>query len=101
MAIVLCFAAWYLWVVNLYIHFAADEFFARTKWNPQTYTPFVRSLGVVILGADAILFYVGITQQMGGIFGGAIISFSGIIATIAYVGVIIFISFVTVNLERS
>jgi hypothetical protein len=100
-SVLLLWAVWYLWTVNLWILFAGPDFFARTRWDPETYTKFVRGLGVVILGADAILFYVGMTQQMGGMFGGGGLSLSALLATVAYVGVIIFVSFVSVNLERS
>lgn len=96
-SIFLFIAVWYLWVVNLRAYLGDADVFNRSGWNPEAYRRFVLRLGVVVLGADAILFYIAITQQ--GWFGNRF-SFTALVATVIYVAVIIFVSFVSVNLER-
>jgi len=88
---------WYLWVVNLRAYLGDEDVFNHSGWNPETYRRFVLRLGVVVLGADAILFYIAITQQG---WSGNRFSFTALVATVIYLAVIIFVSFVSVNLER-
>jgi hypothetical protein len=97
----LLIAVWYLWTVMMWIWFAPNQFFARTGWEPEKYTRFVFALAIVILSADALLFYAGMVQEMGGLFGGAVISIPAILATVAYMSALIFVSFVSVNLQRT
>jgi hypothetical protein len=54
-------------------------------------------LGFVILGADILLFYVAMTYSG---WGESEFSFSAFLATIAYVGVLIFVSYVSIRLGR-
>ena len=52
----------------------------------------------VILGADAYFFYLAIIETG---WGGTAISFTAILATAAYVVVLLFVSLVSVNLKES
>lgn len=54
-------------------------------------------LGVTILFADAILFYISMTQLE---WGGTGFSFSALISTVAYTAVVVFISYVAVELKE-
>ncbi len=56
----------------------------------------VVALGCVILGADAVLFYFAMTQ-MG--WGASVFSFSALVASAAYVGVLIFVSWISITLH--
>jgi len=53
-------------------------------------------LGTAILGADAVLFYYAMAQMS---WGGSALSFSALVATAAYVGVLVFVSWVSVKLS--
>lgn len=97
MAIMLLFAVWHLWCVILRISLGANDVLARSGWDPVAYGRFVMGLGIVVLGADMILFYIALAYME---WGRPAFSFPAIIGTIAYVGVIIFVSFMTVNLHR-
>lgn len=66
-------------------------------FDPDNYFRLVATLAVVILGADAFLFFYSVTQM--GWTGGEI-SFTAILVTAAYVAVLIFVSFVSVNLRQ-
>ena len=56
----------------------------------------VVSLGSGILFADAVLFYYAMTQMT---WGQGVISFAGLVATVAYVGVLVFVSWMSVKLN--
>lgn len=99
MALFLLFAVWYSWVVNIRLLFAPHEFTARTGWILENYRWFVQILSITILVADALLFYCSMIQQ--GVWGSnAIFSFSALLATVCYTAILVFTSFVTVNLEE-
>jgi hypothetical protein len=54
------------------------------------------ALGGAILVADAVLFYSAVTQMT---WGGSALSFSALVATAAYVGIVVFVSWVSVKLN--
>lgn len=56
----------------------------------------VVGLGCLILGADSVLFYYAMTQ-MG--WGNSVFSFSAFVAAGAYVGVLVFVSYMSVKLN--
>lgn len=101
MSIILLFAVWYLWLKLMVILFDGHHFFRRNPWNPATYTRVIAALAILILGADAALFYYAMTQQMGFMTAKTTLSIPALLATAAYVGVLVFISFVSFNLEHS
>jgi hypothetical protein len=101
LATILFIAVWYLIGINIRIFFAPKEFFLRTGWNPQHFTLFAHAIGGVMLMIDALCFYLGIVDQLGGAFGGSGFSIMGVLAAIAYTGVLVVLSFIGVNLERS
>ena len=53
-------------------------------------------LGSAILGTDAVLFYYAMTQMT---WGASVLSFSALVATAAYVGVLVFVSWMSVKLN--
>lgn len=64
------------------------------EWSQEQ--KLVVALGSAILFADAVLFYYAMTQMT---WGESSISFAGLVATTAYVGVLIFVSWATVKLN--
>ncbi|QDT43496.1 hypothetical protein Pan241w_35970 [Gimesia alba] len=94
-ALFLMIAVWFLWGKVLQMWLVSD--FAGPGWNSESYAMLVYILAFTILGADMILFYSAVTQ-MG--WSGSSFSFSAVIATAAYVGVLIFVSFVSLNLYQ-
>lgn len=98
LAIFVLFAVFYLWDRILELWLESDEEFDDRGWNPEAHRRLVVVLGTVILGADACLFYVAMTQ-IG--WRGTTFSFSALLATAAYLAVLIFVSFVSINLRKS
>lgn len=97
MSVFLLVAVWWLWEQVLKVFLSTDALFENCGWNPEAYTRVVLILGVVILGADACLFYVSMVQ-MG--WGATRLSVPALLATAAYIAVIIFVSLVSLNLRR-
>jgi hypothetical protein len=94
LALFLCFASFYLWVVVLRAFLGDGDVFRRSGWNPEAYKKFVLTLAVIVLGGDLILFYIA-TVTFG--WGGVAFSFTAMIATVLYAAIIVFTSFVVVN----
>lgn len=95
MALFLFFAVSWLWRQVLRAILRTDDAFVVTGWDPVVYRKLILILGGVLLGADAILFYLGAAEYGWG--GG--FSFSAIIATLAYAGVLVFVSLVSLHLH--
>ena len=98
MAVILLFSVCWLWERILFTIMSPDEAFADAGWDPEAYRRVVLTLGTVILLSDGLLFYYAVTQTG---WGGGGFSFTALIATAAYVAVIVFISLVSLNLRRS
>ena len=96
-AILLCMAVWFLWVEILTAFLSNERSVERSGWNPDAYRCFVNLLGGVVLSCDAILFYIAVTQLD---WGSSRFSFAALVATAIYLGVIVFVSFVSVKLDR-
>jgi hypothetical protein len=90
-ALFLLIAVWYLWERVLHVWLASN---GDIEWKPEELLIF--TLGTVILGSDGLLFYISMTT-MG--WGGSIISISAFLASLAYIAVLIFVSYVTINLR--
>lgn len=90
-AVFLLVAVFVLWhrIVELWL---SGEEFSRLAKEHQL----VVGMGCMILGADAVLFYLAMTQMT---WGGGGLSFSALVATGAYVGVLIFVSWMSVILH--
>jgi hypothetical protein len=97
MAIFLLIAVWWLWEQVLKVLLGSDVILQDSGWNPDAYKRVVLILGTVILGADACLFYASMVQ-MG--WGGTRLSVPGLLATAAYLAVIIFVSLVSLTLRK-
>ena len=72
-----------------------DEFSSR--WNRSNVEALTVWLGLVIIGADSVLFYVAMTRVG---WQGATFSLPAFLATLAYVAVLIFVSFVSITLSQ-
>jgi hypothetical protein len=94
LALFLCFASSYLWIVVLRAFLGDEQVFRRSGWNPEAYKKFVLTLAVIVLGGDLILFYIA-TVTFG--WGGVAFSLTAMIATVLYAAIIVFTSFVVVN----
>lgn len=67
------------------------------SWDSRNYQRFVVGLGGVMLATDGALFYAAICQ-MG--WGSPSFSFNAVLATAAYLTVLIFATFVSINLHQ-
>ena len=67
-------------------------------WDIDKYRKLIVGLGFVILGSDACLFFYAITQ-MGWSGGG--FSATALIATAAYLAVVVYLSYVSVTLKQN
>lgn len=65
-------------------------------WRLDNREMLIVSLGTLVLGADIILFYSGLSQ-LG--WGGGGISFSALVGTAAYVGILLFFTYVSITLR--
>ena len=97
MSVFLLVSVWWLWEQVLKVFLTTDALFEESGWNAANYTRVVLILGVVILGADACLFYVSLVQ-MG--WGATRLSIPALLTTAAYLAVIIFVSLVSLNLRK-
>ncbi len=97
-AIFLLLAVWHLWERVLLLWLGSNSLLQHSAWNREIYRRLILTLGVVILGADAALFYTALTQTT---WGGSGFSVGALLATVAYVAVIVFVSFVSVHLRES
>ena len=93
-AVFLLIAVWHLWNKVIEFWIARDD---DNSWsNTDAHKFLVRILAFTILGADAILFYASVSQ-MG---WSSTFSVSALVATAAYVGVTIFVSYISLCLRK-
>jgi hypothetical protein len=86
---------WSLWGSILRVWLEVDREI-HPSWDSDNHRRLVVSLGSVILLADACLFYAAMTQ-IG--WGGAVFSLSALLATSAYLAMIVFVTFVSITLH--
>lgn len=94
LALFMTIAVWHLWEKVLRMHLLSDAI--DEGWNATFYRRLVTVLGVAILGADAVLFYVASTFSG----WGSALSLSAFAATVAYVAVLVFCVFVGIVLHK-
>jgi len=97
LSIFVLIAVWYLWDKILQVWLHSDRVFVAEGFNPQAYRTLVLMLGCVILAADAVLFYTAMTHVG---WRGTVFSVSALLATAAYLAVLVFVSFVSINLRN-
>lgn len=97
-SIFMLIAVWYLWGMILCFWLEVDPFSDKPTTNTDRHKAVVVVLGVVVLVADACLFYAAMTQ-MG--WTGATFSFTAVVATAAYLAVIVFVTYVGINLRKN
>jgi hypothetical protein len=97
MALFLLVAVWWLWEQVLKVFLSNEDTFHDSGWNAEAYKRVVLILGIIILGADACLFYASMVQ-IG--WGGTRLSVPALLATAAYLAVIVFVSLVSLNLRK-
>jgi hypothetical protein len=97
MSVFLFIAMWNLWGLLLKAWLGTSEVFQKSGWDAETYKTIVLTLGVVVLGADGVLFYIAMTQ-MG--WAGTRFSLSALLATCMWVAVLVFVKLVSINLEK-
>ncbi|MFN4261393.1 MAG: hypothetical protein ACK4RK_19070 [Gemmataceae bacterium] len=94
--IFLCLAVFFLWLNILRMWLYEEGCFLSRQLDAGKYATVLVLLGLVILGSDIALFYWSMCNQswLGGGF-----SFSAALITLAYTGVVVFVSFMCVSLE--
>lgn len=95
MSLVLLIAVWWLWDRLLTIWLGGD--FDAQGFNAELFKKIIYILGTTIVGTDACLFFLSVTQST---WGGSSFSFSAILATACYLAILIFVSFVSCVLRR-
>lgn len=90
-AFFLLLAVWFLWSKVLDLYLQPGELL----WNREN--RMLINLAFVMLGADACLFYAAMTE-MG--WGGGGLSFSALFASAAYIGMVIFVTYVSLQLYK-
>ena len=96
MAFLIAIAVFYLWERILSFWLGA-EYDDGPHWDSEKEGELVLKLGYVLLGADILLFYSAMTAAG---WGESVFSFSALLATISYIGVMIFVSYVSIRLNR-
>ena len=96
LALALLLAVWYLGEKSIELWLrpgvTPDE-----GYDPDSYRRLVTTLAAMAIGGDAVCFYVAVTE-MG--WSGSSLSFTGMVATMTYVSVLLFVSLVCVNLKN-
>lgn len=96
LAIFLCLAVFFLWLNILRMWLSEDGFFVSRRLDAEKYALVLLILGLVILGSDIALFYYSMCNQS---WLGSGFSLSAALITLAYTGVVVFVSFLCVSLE--
>lgn len=101
LAMFLMMAVFYFWfhLLRMYLREEWDmpQESHEFGWSGQNHAYVLIGIGGSVLWADVVIFYIAVTQ-MG--WGGARFSFTAIVATTAYVGVLMFVSYVSVVLHE-
>ncbi len=97
LAVFLFIGVWVLWNRVLRLYLQPNLVLSQCRFNPEAYQRLVVTLGVVILGADACLFYCAMTQVG---WRGTSFSVPALLATAAYVALLVFCSFVSCTLQQ-
>lgn len=94
MSVFIFIAVCVLWEQVLEIWLVRQE--KGSAWLLDNKAILMVSLGSLVLGADICLFYVGVVQSS---WGGVSFSFSALLATAAYLGVLVFVSLQSLTLR--
>jgi len=97
MSIFMLIAVWYLWDRILQLWLNAEIGFDDLSWNQDNDISFILLLGAIILGADICLFYLAISNVS---WGAATFSFTAVIATAAYLSVLLFATYISIRLRK-
>lgn len=94
LSLLLFFTIYWLWL-NVLRQVAYPE----KARGSEAFQQLVMVIGIVVVCADAVLFYYSLSQRSG-IFGGGVFSFGALVMTVVYVGVILSFSLGAVHLEE-
>jgi hypothetical protein len=98
LAIALMLAVFYFWDRLLNYWLDGEDFLAAQAWkNKEWYVKFITVGGGTVLGGDACLFLRAVTN-IG--WKGTKFTFSALVAVIVYIAVIVFVTFVSVELKK-
>lgn len=98
LSIFLLIAVWMLWTKILEMWLECDESFQNSTWNATNHRRLIIVLGSVILFSDAFLFYVAVVE-LG--WTGSSLSFTALVVTSAYLGVIISMTYIGILLDQN
>lgn len=92
-------SAWILWHLNLELYLRPNAFAHRfQRWNLDRMRRMILTMGVIIIAGDACLFAAAFTLAS---WGAAKFSASAVLATLVYVTVLGFTTFVSLYLSES
>lgn len=89
---------WMLWSAILQMWLDEDESFDHQGWRPCRHTQLIVILGIVLLTADAALFYAALAELS---WNGSWFSATAFFATAAYMAVLIFVTLVSITLHKN
>ena len=95
LALALLLAVWYFGEKAIQLWLRPGE--VEEGYDYDNYRRLVTTLAAMAIGGDAVCFYVAVTE-MG--WGSSSFSFTGIVATMTYISVLLFVSLVSVNLKK-
>ena len=87
----------FLWSRILVLWLEPGHHFDEIGWDDEHHVQLILTLGVIILCADACFFYIGVTQTT---WGGSSFSFIAVVATAAYLSVLIWVTYVAAALHK-
>lgn len=94
LSFLLFFTVYWLWL-NILRLVAYPE---KARGSPA-FQQLVMAIGIIVVLADAILFYYALAQRSG-VFGGGVWSFGALVLTVIYVGIVLSFALGAVHLEE-
>ena len=100
-ALVPLVSAWVLWHFNLLAYLAPERFAAHATargWSAERMKSVVMTMGAIIITADSALFYCSFVLVS---WGGSKFSAGALLATVAYITILGFVTFVSMYLSEN
>lgn len=98
MSILVLIFVWMQWRELLLAWLSPDDQENSLGWRPRRHREISVGLGVVVLTVDAALFYYAMADLS---WDGSWFSLTALLATAAYVAILIFVTLISINLHRA
>ena len=98
MAVFLLVGVFTLWGSALRVYLGSDREFQVSRWrHTDNHKMLVVGLGIAIGVADMALFYAAMVQMT---WGGSVFSLTALVATVAYVSILVVVTYTSINLKE-